>query len=203
VETTTPPAETTAPTPADTPAVQPNGEGDPSSLLGEAEDNETAPAPEPYDPEKITIPEGMTKDDVLFGDFTNLAKEQNLTASQAQALVDLHAKQIQASVQKQSAEWAKTQEDWQAEVRADPDIGGDKLEPGLQTFARFVKGSGLCDPDLLKDLAFTGGGNRKSIVKTFINIAKAFSEGGPIQGSPANTSRAPQTLGEVFYGRRE
>ena len=191
---TTPPAETTAPTAAEAPVVQPNGEAAPTSLLSE-------PAPEPFDAEKITIPEGLSKDDALFTDFTNLAKEHNLTAPIAQGLIDLAAKQVQAASQKLQASWDKQNEDWQAEIRADREIGGDKLNGTLQTFSKVASNPELSDPKFREALAFTGAGNHPAIVRTLARWAKALSEGGPVQGTPATANGArPQTLGEAFYG---
>jgi hypothetical protein len=203
VETTTPSTETTAP--SEPPPAQPNGDATPSSLLSEAAATEAAaetPPPEPFDVEKITIPEGMTKADALFTKFTDVAKEHGLSGPVAQTLIDLAAEQVQATVQKQSAEWAKQQEDWQAQVRSDPTIGGDKLQENLATFSGFVKGSGLCAPGFLEALAFSGMGNHPAVVKTLVQVARAFSEGGPIQGGPANSSNEPRNWGEVFYGRK-
>ena len=175
------PLETTTPTPA--------------SLLSE-------PVPEAFDPDKITVPTGMTRDDTLFGEFTNLAKEHGLTAPVAQGLIDLAAKQVQAATQKQQATWDKQNSDWQAEIRGDKEIGGDKLNGVLQTFAKVASDPELSDPKFREALAFTGAGNHPAIVRTLAKWARALSEGGPVQGGgPAvNGSRAPQTLGEAIYG---
>jgi hypothetical protein len=194
VETTTPPVETTAPTAVEAPAVQPNGEAAPTSLLSEA-----AQAPEPFDAEKITIPEGMTKDDALWSDFTKFATENGLTGSAAQAAIDLAGKQVQAVIQRQNADWMKMQEDWQAQVKADPEIGGDKLAGNLQTFSKVARNPELSDPEFLADIAPVG--NKLSVVRTLARWAKALSEGGPVQGTPATANGGrPQSLGEAFYG---
>jgi hypothetical protein len=160
-----------------------------TSLLSEAkepaegEKAKEAPAPEPFDPEKVTFPDGMQKDDALFTEFTNIAKEHKLSAPVAQGLIDLYAKQLQASAQK-----------------ADPDIGGDKLEPALREVSKFFDNP-ICDPGTRAALAITGAGNHKAIVKTFVNIAKVFNEGGAIRGNPASGNRPPETLGQAIYGQ--
>ena len=156
--------------------------------------------PAPFDVEKITIPEGLSKDDALFGDFANIAKEHGLTGSVAQTLVDLAAKQVQAANQKLQANWDKQNEDWQAEIRADKEIGGDKLAEVLQTFSKVASDTELSDPKFREALAFTGAGNHPAIVRTLARWAKALSEGGPVRGTPAAASRQPSTLGEAIYG---
>lgn len=165
------------------------------SLLSEAK-----PAPEPFDPEKLAVPEGLSKDDALWGDFVNFAKESGLAAPVAQSLVDLAAKQVQSVNQKLQASWDKQNEDWQAEVRADKEIGGDRLNGTLQTFAKVASDPELSDPKFREALAFTGAGNHPAIVRTLARWAKALSEGGPIQGGPAVRTAGPTTLGEAMYG---
>lgn len=166
------------------------------SVLG----SEAPAAPEPFDAEKVTIPEGMSRDDTLFGDFTNLAKEHGLPMPVAQTLVDLAAKQVQAANQKLQASWDKQNADWQAEVRADKEIGGDNLQGVLQTFSKVASDPELSDPKFREALAFTGAGNHPAIVRTLARWAKALSEGGPVRGTPTAGTRQPSTLGEAIYG---
>lgn len=191
------PSPESEPTPTPTPKEDPKPNGDEpeaaSSLLGDE-------GPEPFDPEKLTIPEGMKKDDPLFADFTNLAKEHQISAGAAQSFIDLAAKQTAAASQKLLAEWDKQQADWQAQVRGDKEIGGDKLAATLQTFSKVANDPELSDPGFREALAFTGAGNHPAVVKTLVKWAKALSEGGPVAGEPASTRSRPATIGEAFYG---
>ena len=166
------------------------------SVLG----SEAPAAPEPFDAEKVTIPEGMSRDDTLFGDFVNLAKEHGLPMPVAQTLVDLAAKQVQAVNQKLQASWDKQNADWQTEIRADKEIGGDNLQGVLQTFSKVASDPELSDPKFREALAFTGAGNHPAIVRTLTRWAKALSEGGPVRGTPTAGTRQPSTLGEAIYG---
>ncbi len=57
---------------------------------------------------------------------------------QAQKLVDVYPK-VLAGVQQQQAEsWQKQTEDWAAAVKADKDIGGDKLASNLGAAQRAI-----------------------------------------------------------------
>lgn len=190
--TTTPPNEALAETsPSATTAPEPE-----SILSAEAPE-----APAPYDPETIKFPEGFGKDEALFGEFSNLAKETGLSGPAAQSLIDFYAKHLQTSSQKQVAEWDKQQEAWQAEVKGDKEIGGDKLNGILQTFSKVADDPTLSDPEFRKALAFTGAGNHPAVVRTLAKWAKALSEGGPVQGGPANGSaKQPGSIGEAIYG---
>lgn len=90
---------------------------------------ETPPgAPEKY---AFTAPEGQELDTSALAQFEPVARELNLTQEQAQKLVDVYPK-VLAGVQQQQAEsWQKQTEDWTAAVKADKDIGGDKLASNL------------------------------------------------------------------------
>jgi len=165
-----------------------------------------ATPPEAFDPEKITFPEGYSKDEAFFDDFKNIAAEANLTGPAAQKLVDLAAKQAKAVNETLLAQWDKQQADWQTEIKADKEIGGDKLNGFLQTFSKVASDPELSDPAFREALTYTGAGNHPAIVKTLARWAKALSEGGPIRGNPPQrdaqgnaVAQRPLTLGEAFY----
>lgn len=188
------PSTTPSPTPQ-TPLepTAPNGEA-PASLLG-------AEAPLPFDPETIKFPEGISKDDALFGEFAGMAKAYGLSAPAAQQIIDLAAKQVQVANERLLADWNKQQEAWQAEIKSDKDIGGDKLAGTLQTFSKVASDPALSDPKFREGLAMTGAGNHPAVVRTLARWAQALSEGGPVRGGPAvNGSRAPASIGEAIYG---
>ena len=198
-ETATPTETTTEASPVEVARSELRAEPQSSSLLG---DVETAPAtaPAPFDPEAITFPDGVTREEALFNDFTDIAKEHGLTGPAAQRLIDLAAKQLASATQRQQAVWEQQNAEWQTQIKADKEIGGDKLPGTLQTFAKVASNPELSDPQFREALAATGAGNHPAIVRTLARWAKALSEGGPIQGGPAGSSRPAQTLGEVFYG---
>lgn len=97
---------------------------------------ETPPgAPEKY---AFTAPEGQELDTSALAQFEPVARELNLTQEQAQKLVDVYPK-VLAGVQQQQAEsWQKQTEDWAAAVKADKDIGGDKLASNLGAAPRAI-----------------------------------------------------------------
>ena len=194
-EPTTPTSETP---PASTPVVEEAKPETPTSLLGAEPAKEAPPA---FDPETIKLPEGITKDDALFGEFTNVAKEHGLSGPAAQQLIELAAKQTKLANERLLSDWNKQQETWQAEIKADKDIGGDSFEAVLQTFSRVANNAELSDPKFREALASTGAGNHPAIVKTLARWAAALSEGGPVRGGPAANGRgAPETIGQAIYG---
>lgn len=84
-------------------------------------------------------------------------------------------------VQKQQAEsWQKTTEQWAADVKADKEIGGDKLTANLSAAQRALEQFG--DPELKEYLDSTGLGNHPALVKAFIKVGKAMSEDKVVTG---------------------
>ncbi|WP_447728561.1 peptidase [Enterobacter asburiae] len=180
-----------APAPAGEPA-KPEGE---QPQDGKPQDDKPAdgdkPADKPDDkeqkqegaPEKYEFKpaEGQELDTAALEQFEPIARELNLTNEQAQKMVDLYGTKIMPMVQKQQAEsWQKTTEQWAADVKADKEIGGDKLTANLSAAQRALEQFG--DPELKEYLDSTGLGNHPALVKAFIKVGKAMSEDKVVTG---------------------
>ncbi|EHD2107710.1 peptidase [Salmonella enterica] len=158
------------------------------------DDKEQKPegAPEKYE---FKTGEGVDLDTEALKDFEPVARELNLTNEQAQKLVDLYGTKIMPMVQQQQAEaWQKTTEQWAADVKADKEIGGDKLTGNLSVAQRALAQFGT--PELKEYLEGTGLGNHPELVKAFIKIGKAMSEDGMVDGS----NQGQRSAAEVLYG---
>jgi hypothetical protein len=147
------------------------------------------------DPKAFKLPEGVQADEAVLGEFAGVAKELGINQEGAQRLVDLYAKQAKAEAVKPYEQWHAMQKQWQDEIKADPSIGGDKLEPALQKVAKVLDTYG--DPEVRKALSFTGAGNNPAIIRTLVKMAEALSEGGPIVGAPPTGK--PKTAAEAMY----
>lgn len=135
-------------------------------------------APEKYE---FKPAEGQELDTAALEQFEPIARELNLTNEQAQKMVDLYGTKIMPMVQKQQAEsWQKTTEQWAADVKADKEIGGDKLTANLSAAQRALEQFG--DPELKEYLDSTGLGNHPALVKAFIKVGKAMSEDKVVTG---------------------
>lgn len=144
------------------------------------DDKEQKPegAPEKYE---FKPAEGQELDTAALEQFEPIARELNLTNEQAQKMVDLYGTKIMPMVQKQQAEaWQKTTEQWAADVKADKEIGGDKLTANLSAAQRALEQFG--DPELKEYLDSTGLGNHPALVKAFIKVGKAMSEDKVVTG---------------------
>jgi hypothetical protein len=152
-------------------------------------------APEKYE---FQAAEGQELDSAALEQFEPIARELNLSNEQAQKMVDLYGTKILPMVQQQQAEaWQKTTEQWAADVKADKEIGGDKLTTNLSAAQRALDLFGT--PELKEYLEVTGLGNHPDLVKTFVKIGKAMSEDGMVDGS----NQGQRSAAEVLYGKQE
>ncbi|ECD9384239.1 peptidase [Salmonella enterica subsp. salamae] len=198
-----------APAPAADPAKPEGDKPQPGTEGGKPQEEKPAdgekPADKPDDkeqkpegaPEKYEFKpaEGQELDTAALEQFEPIARELNLTNEQAQKMVDLYGTKIMPMVQQQQAEaWQKTTEQWAADVKADKEIGGDKLTGNLSAAQRALAQFGT--PELKEYLEGTGLGNHPELVKAFIKIGKAMSEDGMVDGS----NQGQRSAAEVLYG---
>ncbi|EHG9340691.1 peptidase [Salmonella enterica] len=150
-------------------------------------------APEKYE---FKPAEGQEFDAAALEQFEPIARELNLTNEQAQKMVDLYGSKIMPMVQQQQVEaWQKTTEQWAADVKADKEIGGDKLTSNLSAAQRALAQFGT--PELKEYLEGTGLGNHPELVKAFVKVGKAMSEDGMVTGKESGQRSAA----EVLYGK--
>lgn len=169
----------TPPDPAVTPPVDPAAPAEPKpSLVSE-------PAVEAFDPEKLTLPEGFEAGEQL-DEFKSIAKDiPGLTGPQAQKLVELAGTALKTNLDRVYGEWNDTQTKWVGEVKADPELGGDKLDGVKQTISKLLDNSELSDPKFREALDFTGAGNNPAVIRTLYRWAQRLTEGGSVAGDPA------------------
>ncbi|MCJ2558824.1 peptidase, partial [Klebsiella pneumoniae] len=159
------------------------------------DDKEQKPegAPEKYE---FKPAEGQELDTAALEQFEPIARELNLTNEQAQKMVDLYGTKIMPMVQKQQADaWQAQTEEWAATVKADKEIGGDKLMANLGVAQRALDTFGT--PALKEYLNGTGLGNHPELVKAFVKVGKAMSEDGVVTGKESGQRSAA----EVLYGK--
>ncbi|MCU6180746.1 peptidase [Enterobacter roggenkampii] len=149
-------------------------------------------APEKYE---FTAGEGVELDTEALKDFEPVARDLNLTNEQAQKLVDAYPKILAGVQQRQAEAWQAQTEQWAADVKADKEIGGDKLTANLSAAQRALDQFGT--PELKEYLNTTGLGNHPDLVKTFVKIGKAMSEDGMVDGS----NQGQRSAAEVLYGK--
>jgi hypothetical protein len=137
-------------------------------------------APESYD---FKAPEGTTYDNVLLDNFSNAAKDANLTQDAAQKLLDKLAPSV-AARQAEQIEALKTQ--WADETKADKEIGGEKLQENLAVAKKAM--DTFATPELRKLFDDTGLGNNIGVIRFLVKAGKAISEDTFVSGAPNNKS---------------
>lgn len=126
----------------------------------------------------IKLPDGFEVDQKVMGDFVSLMNDAALNpAERAQKLIDLQTEFAKAQAEQAVKTWKTLQETWQEEVRADAEIGGDKLEANLGRISTLLNTHGT--PELRQVMDQTGAGNNVHVVKFLSKIAAAMGEALP------------------------
>lgn len=171
------------------------------SLLTEATESKTedkAEAAVQFDPATYKAPEGVELDPEAFKAFGEAAKAQGLTQPQAEAMISLHNELMAKAGTAMTTTWNDLQTKWQGEVRADKEIGGERLTSEvLPTIAKALDQFG--GPDVRQAFDMTGAGNNPAIIKLLYGMAKAVTEGGPVKGNPVASQPSQKSMTELFY----
>ena len=156
-----------------------------------AQDKAEQPKPEPLvgEAHEFTVPEGETASPEMLTAYRQTVRELGLKPEQAQALLTKMAPAIR---QQQEAAVKNARTQLQAEAKADPEFGGDKLKPnlalakkailhyhgeefvqrydntGILDDVRFLRGYAKVGRDLSSD-AFVSNGARRAAVPDYTN----------------------------------
>ena len=183
----TPPSQTQEQTEEQTSETQQTETTEESKSLVEGEKKEVEQTEfVPLTAEDITIPEGLDISDERRDSALAIINNRELSPKeQLQALVNLQGEVAKEASDTISETWATTQKEWQDEVKADPTIGGDKLQTTLAAVNKLVTEYG--DDKLVEVFALTGAGNNVHVIRFLNSIAGKLLEGGAVPAtSPTN-----------------
>lgn len=138
---------------------------------------------------EFTAPEGIELDKASTDEFTAIAKELKLSKADAQRVVDLAVKRESERMDTHR----KTVSDWADQVKADKELGGDKLD---ETMATAKKAIDLGPPELKELLNNSGIGNHPAVVKWAYTVGKALSEDRFVSGKPGDK---PPTIASRLF----
>jgi hypothetical protein len=175
-------------------------------------DSQGKPIPKPAEGKapaeyaEFKIPEGTTLDATTATEFKAMAKELDLTQEQAQKLLDFGGGKLRALAEGPYKAWSEMQTKWQAEVKADPEIGGTNFEASRKSAALvFVPGESnpfvgsAAEAQSLKEaLNTTGAGNNPAIVKMFVRMGRMLAEPGSLTGKPPNANTLEAKLDKMY-----
>jgi len=148
------------------------------------DDKKTDAAPEKYE---FKAPEGREYDAEVIKNFSEVAKDLNLTQDAAQKLLDKMAPIVEQR-QIQQIEQVRTQ--WADQARNDKEFGGEKLSENLSIAKKALDQFGT--PELRTLLNESGLGNHPDVIRFMFRAGKAISEdryvggdvGKPAKGQP-------------------
>jgi hypothetical protein len=145
---------------------------------------------------EFKLPEGVNFDAESLRPATELFAETGLSQDQAQKFIDLAMARETAAAHRSVQAFVDLQNQWVSEIKADPDIGGDRLKASLASANRAI--DRLDVPGLREALNFTGAGNHPAIVKAFVRLGQMIAED---RFRPGHIARpqVPRSPAEVIY----
>lgn len=146
---------------------------------------------------EFKLPEGVTIDDAGMKPAVDLFKKSGLSQEQAQQFIDLATSREMAAAQKGQQAYVDLQNTWVSEIKADPEIGGDKLTASIAASDALI--DRLAIPGLKEALNLTGAGNHPAIAKAFVRLGKMIQED-RFQAGNAAVPAASRSPAEVIYG---
>jgi hypothetical protein len=177
--------------------------GDKAPDQGEKKSEPRAPA----EYAELTIPEGIPLNEQAATEYKGLAKEQDLTQEQAEKLLEYGGAKAKVAVEALRDQWFDQQRTWEAQVIADPEIGGAEniwiaqriFEPGKDN--PFVNNADEAKA-LKAALNMTGAGSNPAFVRLFVRAGNFMSR--RMSAGP-NTTRqaAPRSLASKLYPKME
>ena len=187
-----PPTEPTATTePAAEPAQSP-------SLI----EGQPSPAPEPHAfdaqlaPEafKALLPEGYEPDEALSTRFLEALNGAESREALAKSMVEIQSDMLKQADDAAMQAWTDTQNAWQAEVKADKEFGGDKMDSALATARTLIEthAKDQAEATAIKEFfTLTGVGNSIHMVRLLNRLAAAIpGEAKPVEGTPSPTEKS-------------
>jgi hypothetical protein len=150
-------------------------------------------APEHYEFKPV---EGVSLSEEVTAKFSEVAKELNLSQDAAQKMLDqvapAIARQQQAAIQQLNEQWVNA-------VKADKEIGGDKLGANLAIAKKARDAFGT--DGLRKLLNESRIGNHPEVIRFFVRAGQAISEDTFVSGGtrPASGGKDAAT---VLYGKQ-
>lgn len=156
------------------PSTPPQGQTTPP----EGEQGQTGQQGQSNEPNyELKMPEGIDLDKDAAAEFVAFAKEQGIKPDQAQRVAEIGAKMMQ----RQAEAHARTVSTWVEQVKADKEIGGEKLEENLAVARSAIEAFGT--PELKDVLNSTGLGNHPAVVKFFYQAGKRISQDSFVGGN--------------------
>jgi hypothetical protein len=160
-----------------------------------AQDETKASAPEKYE---FQTPDGVVVDDSSIEAFSEIAKELDMPQEAAQKILD---KMAPILAQQQVAVLDGLSQSWIEGVRADKEIGGDKLQENLAVAKKAIDTFGT--PELRQLLNDSKLGNHPEVIRAFYRAGKAISEDSKVVSGDAARPGGMRDLSKALYPNQQ
>lgn len=177
-----------APAPA-TPAVA-NSAAQPAAAPQQPATPAAPAVPEKYE---FKSTDGTEYNPTVLTAFSDAARAADMSQDRAQAFLDKLGAGLKAANEQMLKE---VRESWANELKADKEIGGDKLDENLALAKKFVDQFG--DDELKKLLDETGLGGHRAMARAFVKAGKAISDDRVVPGG-ASPGAAAKTVAQRMY----
>jgi len=157
----------------------------------------TAPAP-PTAPEKyeLSLPEHSPLDEAVLERTAGYAKKQGLSNEQAQELVNRENQAVVDHVERMKGQLNDQVKVWEADVKADKEIGGDAFNKTVEMAKRVVNRHG--SEAFKTALNETGLGSHPELIRFLKSVGESMTEDTFVHpGASVGKTRSPA---EVLYG---
>lgn len=153
------------------------------------------------------VPDGIKLEDGQVTAFTGILENGELDhQARAQSLVDLHIAEIKRAgdqlAQNQRDVWNTFQNRLKDEMRADEEVGGNRMDTALGIAKSVIEEFGGTDEQVAQTLArlsYTGMGNDVGLARVLFRAGQLLREGGYVSPSPPSAkTNVPRA--EKWYG---
>jgi hypothetical protein len=168
--------------------------GDPPAADGTEPKADDQPQGAPAEYENFKMPDGISFDPDVETNLKVLAKDLNLSQTQAQQVADLGAKLSQNWTTSLQSHIDATAAAWETAAKADKEIGGDKLAANLGLAKTVLDKFG--SPELRELLTQSRLGNNPEVIRMLSKVGSAISDDSRITtGNPS----PPKTAARVMF----
>ena len=141
--------------------------------------------------------DGVEVDKAFTDEIAAYAKEHKLDPKHAQKTADFAVKFAEDMAERYTNQVVELRNQWANEVRADKELGGDKLPEVLAGANKVLAEFGSAE--LIKVLKDSGLGNHPEVVRVFHNVHKLISQDSVAQAI-GQASSAGKTREQKYYG---
>ena len=147
----------------------------------------------------VKLPSGSGLSEADANEIAAIAKDEKLTQAQTDKLVATTENVVKRYQDRQQELLESTQDEWEASVKADKEIGGENENLSIRYAQKAINQFG--NDEFKKELEVTKLGSHPEVIRVFARIGRAISDDTLV--SPKETIVTPKSMAEVLYPTNE